>query len=108
MNWKQVYVMSAIVNQDWRPMTLSELFVMYQSVLMETWHHTANLKGCFAGGKNTTYESLHPYMSSAKTKTGIVVVPQNAILSALEEEDDFLSEMIHGVDYPPETLDILS
>jgi hypothetical protein len=57
--------MSAIVGQDWRNKTLTELFIQWQAVLMETWHHTANIKGALASGK-VTYEQLHPYMAAAQ------------------------------------------
>lgn len=53
--------MSALVGQDWRPKTLRELFIQYQAVLMETWHHTAHLKGCWAA-KGVRYDKLHPYI----------------------------------------------
>jgi len=54
--------MSAIVGQDWRSKTLRELFIQYQAVLLETWHHTAHLKGCWAA-KNVRYDKLHPYIN---------------------------------------------
>lgn len=53
--------MSAAVGQDWRPKTLRELFIQYQARLLESWHHTAHLMGCWAA-KNTRYEKLHPYV----------------------------------------------
>jgi hypothetical protein len=59
--------MSALVGQDWRPKTLRELFVQYQAILLETWHHTAHLKGCWAG-KGVRYEKLHPYIKCATDK----------------------------------------
>jgi len=65
--------MSAIIGQDWRPKTLRELFIQWQAVLMESWHHTANIKGVMASSK-IAYEQLHPYM--AKVSQGMVVKPK--------------------------------
>lgn len=68
--------MSAIIHQDWRKKTLKELYIQWQAFLLESWHHTAHIKGCWAG-KGTSYESLHPFLSRAGRATAIPIQPVN-------------------------------
>lgn len=84
--------MSAIVRQDWRPKTLRELFVQWQAVLLETWHHTAHLKGCFSAKQGTNYSDLHPYIRKVKL-TAIVIKPDSLFVQSLGNENDFFEQM---------------
>ena len=59
--------MSAEVGQDWRPKTLKELFVQWQAVKLESWHHTAQIKGSLVADKKTKYEDLHPFLRKVKS-----------------------------------------
>lgn len=57
--------MSAVVGQDWRPKTLSELFVQYQGTQLEKWDHTTSIRSSFVGQK-VQHEDLHPYRKKKK------------------------------------------
>lgn len=81
--------MSAVVGQDWRPKTLRELYLQYQAVLLESWHHTAHIKSCFAT-KKTSYEKLHPYVGGASLRRGAVVKP----ISIFSRPDTFNGERV--------------
>jgi len=59
--------MAAVVQLEWRHKTLRELFVQYQAVLLETWHHTARIQSAFSTEK-VPYEKLHPYFRSGSTQ----------------------------------------
>lgn len=101
-------MMAAIIGQDWRNKTLTELFIQYQTVLLETWHHTAHIKGSVALSKNSSYSSLHPYYAGRNTSKGIPIPTHGPIMSAIEEEETFMEKMLEGVEYPDDIQNYLS
>lgn len=86
--------MSAILGQDWRPKTLRELFLQYEYRIIENWHHTAHIKSCLAGDKNTRYEDLHPYLTYTSSQT-VRVEPKSLWYESLFEET-FLDKMFEN------------
>lgn len=83
--------MSAILGQDWRPKTLRELFLQYEYRIIENWHHTAHIKSCLAGDKNTRYEDLHPYLNRISTRA-VKVEPKSLWYEELST-DTFFDKM---------------
>lgn len=75
--------MSAVVGQDWRPKTLRELFIQYQAVLIETWHHTAHLKMMQVDTKKVKYDQLHPYFKLKGALKGMKL--ENKVLFPIEK-----------------------
>lgn len=64
--------MSAIVGQDWRPKTFRELFIQWQAVLLESWHHTSSIRASFISDKKIKYEDLHPYLEASSQSKVII------------------------------------
>lgn len=75
MTWSDIYQMSALVGQDWRPKTFKELLIQWEAVLLESWSHTASIRGCFAT-KKVSLTDLHPYVKKAMSSTRIKIDPQ--------------------------------
>ena len=69
--------MSAIIGQEWRPKTFKELFIQYQSYILEQWMHTASLRASFSMSKKTKIADFHPLLDKrGGSKEGFVLRPR--------------------------------
>ena len=67
-------------------MTLRELVIMWQAKMVETWHHTAQIRmtilaasGNIPKNKMPKYEDFHPYIGSSSQKQGHIIRPGKKI-----------------------------
>ena len=62
--------MSAIVGQPWKGKTYKELLIQYETVLLESWSHTATIRMSLAG-KKVKFTDLHPYLSKGTGSSSV-------------------------------------
>jgi hypothetical protein len=62
MTWQDVYRMAGVLQMEWRHRTLRELWVLYQSYLVERWHHTAHMMQMWVKDKTVKYHEMHPLL----------------------------------------------